>query len=180
MERLKRLVLQGEDELVRRLFEHACVRGYGQRMPSLEEGYRVEVGTLTANLAQALDIEGDVRPPSAAVDLRNDFVAAVGARLARTRGSEAPDTALLVGLLKCYRHTYLDLIESSGLTGHDLNDATRAIGRFFDRVELGAVHARAMSSSEQVAGAPPGLRDSHGKEAYRDAARVSATVRRGH
>lgn len=152
MERLKRIVLQGEDELVRRMFEHACSRGYGQRMPALEEGYRVEVGTLTANLVQTLELEGDVRPPSAAVDLRNDPVAAVGARLARVRGSEAADSALVVGLIKCYRHAYMDLLETAGLDTLEIHAATRAIGRFFDRVELGAVHARSSATVEMSAG----------------------------
>jgi diguanylate cyclase len=147
MERLKQIVLQSEDDIVRRMFERACAQGYGQRMPALEESYRVEVGTLSANFAQTLDLEGDVQSLSAATDLRQDPVAAVGARLARVRGAETPDAALLLGLLKCYRSTFLDVVSSSGLTREELHEAIRAIGRFFDRVEIGVVFERTAGSA---------------------------------
>jgi diguanylate cyclase (GGDEF)-like protein/PAS domain S-box-containing protein len=149
MERLKQLIARSEDEIVRRMFERACAQGYGQRMPALEESYRVEVGTLSANLLQALDLEGDIGSLSAATDLRQDPVAAVGARLARVRGAETPDSALLLGLLKCYRSTFLDVVSAAGLPSDDLQDAVRRIGRFFDRVEIGVVHERAAGTAEQ-------------------------------
>ena len=150
MERLKKLVLTSEDDIVRRMFERACAQGYGQRIPALEEGYRTEVGSLSANLVQAIELEGDVLPLTAADDLRQDPVAALGARLARSRGTAHSDAALLLGLLKCYRSTYLD-VASDGLPEQDIDPAQRAIGRFFDRVEVGVVFERTEGADRTAA-----------------------------
>jgi PAS domain S-box-containing protein/diguanylate cyclase (GGDEF)-like protein len=141
MERLKKLVLASEDEIVRRMFERACAQGYGQRMPALEESYRIEVGSLSANLVQAIELEGDILPLAAGGDLAQDPVAALGARLARARDAAHAEATLLLGLLKCYRSTYLD-VASAGLPEADVDLALRTIGRFFDRVEIGVVFER--------------------------------------
>jgi diguanylate cyclase (GGDEF)-like protein/PAS domain S-box-containing protein len=142
MERLKQVIPLGEDDIVRRMFERACAQGYGQRMPALEESYRIEVGMLSANLVQTIELEGEVRGIAASTDMRDDPVAALGARFARVRGAETSDTALLLGLLKCYRETYRDFVTSAGLRRDEARQAVRAIARFFDRVEIGVVQER--------------------------------------
>jgi diguanylate cyclase len=145
MEALKRLVLQGEDGIARGVFERVSARGYGQRMPMTEEGCREEVEMISANLVQALELEQGIGPVSGSADVTRDPIAAVGARMARARASETTDPALLLGLLKCYRESYLDLVLPAGLPRDQMHDSIRAIGRFFDRLEVGVMPSGAGS-----------------------------------
>jgi PAS domain S-box-containing protein len=139
VERLKRLILGGEDDIVRRVVELARTHAYAQLMPALEDDYRVTVATMSANLAQSLNIAGDVPELRATDDLTADPIASLGARMARASRGDSPDVRLTLGLLKRYRQAYLDLIRQSGLPPEEVWLYSGVTERFFDRFELGYV-----------------------------------------
>lgn len=139
MDRLKRLVLDSEDEIVRRARGHAGKRGYNQHMPALEEEFRADVGVLSAGLIVTFDVEGDVRPLSVESVPADDPASALGARLARRCADAVHDPVLLVGLLKCYRSAYLELVSSATPTVDEVQRVCASVSNFFDRVEAGCV-----------------------------------------
>lgn len=154
MESVERLIAESEDALVAGVVERAGARGYGQRMPALDEIYRAEVAMLSANLVQTMAVEGEIRPLRAQFDPRLDAASVLGARLARGRSLQGRDASVLLGLLKCYRSTYLTVLDSAGFSDAEHRQGARDVSRFFDRVEAGVVAAA--SGDVRAEGRPGG------------------------
>lgn len=150
MEPLKRLIVDCEGEIVRRVLDYARTRGYMQLMPALEETYTSAVVTMSANLVQCLTLQGDVPPICAADDLALDPAASVGARMARMRAIDARDVRLFAGMLKYYRQAYLDVVQQAGFPLEDGWRYARAVERFFDRFELGVLGELAVNPIDVV------------------------------
>jgi PAS domain S-box-containing protein len=139
VERLKRLILSSEDEIVRRVLELARTHAYAQMVPALEDDYRVNVATMSANLVQSLNIAGDVPELRATDDLTTDPIASLGARMARSARGDSPDVKLTLGLLKRYRQAYLEVVRQASLPPEEVWLYSGVVERFFDRFELGYV-----------------------------------------
>jgi len=85
VERLKRLILGSEDDIVWRVMEFAREHAYAQLVPALEDDYRAMVVSMSANLVQSLGLRGDVPELRATEDLATDAIASLGDRMARAR-----------------------------------------------------------------------------------------------
>lgn len=139
MERLKRLILGSEDELVRRVMQLAREHSYAQLIPALEDDYRATVASISANLVQSLNLSRDVPELRATEDLATDPIASLGDRMAQARRGDAADVQLTLGLLKRYRQAYLDVVRGDGLAPEERSLFGGVVDRFFDRFELGYV-----------------------------------------
>jgi PAS domain-containing protein len=139
VERLKRLILGSEDELVRRVMELARKHVYAQLVPAFEDDYRAMIASVSANLVQSLSLSGDVPELRATDDLATDAIASLGDRMARVRRGDAADVQLTLGLLKRYRQAYLDIVRRDGLPAEEMWLYCGVVDRFFDRFELGYV-----------------------------------------
>lgn len=139
MDSLKRLLLGGEDQLVRRVMALARENAYAQVSPALEDDYRAVVSSLTANLVQSLALAGDVPEVRATDDLAVDAVAALGDRMARADRGGAAGPQIEFGMLKRYRQAYVGLVGQSGASAEKVWRYTGVLDRFFDRVELGYI-----------------------------------------
>jgi hypothetical protein len=72
MERLRRIVLDAEDGIVRAVMASAREHGYAHYMPSLEESYRLGVATISASMSQVLSVVGDIAELRAAEPITDD------------------------------------------------------------------------------------------------------------
>lgn len=161
MDDLKRLILASEDELLRRVLEYARTTGYAQRMPALDEAYRLALASVSASMAQVLALTGGIADLRAGDAPRDDPVASFGARWARRVRPEVSDLSLFIGLLKYYRRSFREVVERGGLGVEATREALVFVDRYFDRLEVGCV-------AEWTAGSPDdeiiAVRE-HGREA---------------
>lgn len=130
---------QSEDWLMRRVLRYARELGYAAYTSTLEEAWRVSIVGLTDKLTAAVNISGFDLEMECSEDIGSDPAASFGiheARLHRSRGITLP---MFLGLMKYYRQAYLDRVDES-ISDKRLHALwTRAIGRYFDRVEIGFV-----------------------------------------
>lgn len=139
MDDLKRLILGSEDDLVLRVLDHARSSGYAQHMPALEEAYHMAVANISASMAQVLALTGDIAEAHVIQSPREDPIAAFGARWARRPRAEVSDLSLFVGLLKCYRLAYKEVVAAGGLGAAETEHALVLVDRYFDRLEAGCI-----------------------------------------
>ncbi len=137
VERLYDLIEANEDWLSRRILEYAAALGYAGHVAASEESWRGSVAGLSEALLASLDSESPLGDIKAGADLKSDPIAAYGISEARKHRRRGTDLALFLGLVKCYRRGYLDLIREAGSDYPDEGQWCRRIVRFFDRMELG-------------------------------------------
>lgn len=128
-----------EDWLMRRVLRYARELGYAEYTSTLEEAWRVSIVGLTEQLSKAIDIRGFDLELECSEDIGSDPAASFGiheAGLHRSRGITLP---MFLGLMKYYRQAYLDRVEESVTDKRRRALWTKAIERYFDRVEIGFV-----------------------------------------
>jgi diguanylate cyclase (GGDEF)-like protein/PAS domain S-box-containing protein len=139
MDDLKHLILSSEDDLLRRVLDNARTAGFAQRMPALDEAYRMAIASMSASFAQVLALTGDIADLRAIDTPLDDPVASFGARWARRLRGEVNDLSSFVGLLKCYRHAYRDVVSLGELGGAETARALTLVDHYFDRLEIGCI-----------------------------------------
>lgn len=139
MERLRQIVLEAEDRIVRSVMSDARTHGYGHYMPALEDAYRMGVATVSANLVQVLSVSGDVPDIRAGASPDEDAIASLGERFARMRKGDGVDLSVFLGLLKYYRRAYVAAVRDAGADPEEERLYLATIDRYFDHLEMGYV-----------------------------------------
>ncbi|WP_448189445.1 ATP-binding protein [Azospirillum sp. sgz301742] len=134
---LRELVEGGEDWLIHRVLGYAKEHGYAMYSSTLVEAWRSSVVGLSTAILHALDLHDSPPDLNAALKYGEDSVARFGVDEARAHGARGIPITLFLGLLKYYRQSYQDLVETAGLPLAGERVCRRFVDRVFDRVELG-------------------------------------------
>ena len=148
---LNDLIGRNEERLLERILSLAEANGYFRFVPGTPEEWRATLRGLSGSLLQA--IRSDPSPPSlTAADVgRDDGLSAFGVVEARKRRREGMPLGIFLGLVKCFRQAYLDLVRTAGLPREEEEALLRYVERFFDRNEVAScVSWTAESVSERV------------------------------
>ena len=113
------LIVRNEDRLLAQVLSLAEANGYFRLVPGTPEEWRAVLRGLSGSLLQAF--RSDPSPPSLAADDigREDGLSAFGVVEARKRRREGMSLGIFLGLVKCFRQAYLDLVRTAGLPGEE-------------------------------------------------------------
>jgi len=130
------LIVRNEDRLLGQVLSLAETNGYFRFVPGTPEAWRATLRGLSGSLLQSL--RSDPSPPSLTADDvgRDDGLSAFGVVEARKRRREEMPLGIFLGLVKYFRHAYLDLVRTAGLPHDEEERYLRYIERFFDRNEV--------------------------------------------
>ncbi|TYO94478.1 PAS domain S-box protein [Desulfallas thermosapovorans] len=137
MKNLSNLILSNEDWLVNRLIYYAKARNYTKYTSTLKEAWRVSIASLTDTIISVLhhyDSPLELEPDH---DYAGDPVAAYGILQAKKHRMRGVTLAMFLGLFKCYRQSYLDLIIETKFEQKIAQYYLLFINRIFDRIEIG-------------------------------------------
>lgn len=141
MERLKNLILDSEDRLLRRIIHLAHTAGYTQCSSTFVEAWRVMVRGLSESLITFLsDINGDLGAEVAAFVVHE-------AELHQKRGVRVTD---FISLLKICRQAYRELLGTSSTSATSRYEVLAAHERYFDHLEVAALTAVAETDQDTL------------------------------
>ncbi len=148
MRRVRDLIADRESWLAQRILAYARERGCAACTPILEEAWRSSVAGLSAPLLELLDRSVTPSELSPEDDLSSDPPAAVGIVEARRHRERGVTLAMFLGLMKCCRQGYVDLVREAEFPREDEEAYRRIVERFFDRVEDSVVTEWEQTSAE--------------------------------
>ncbi|MFA6147609.1 MAG: ATP-binding protein [bacterium] len=152
------LIVRNEDRLLGQVLSLAEANGYIRFVPGTPEAWRATLRGLSGSLLQAF--RTDPSPPALSADNigRDDGLSAFGVVEARKRRRDGMPPGIFFGLVKCFRHAYLDLVRTAGLPREEEDGHFRYIERFFDRNEVAICVSW---TTESVTGQVEELRQEH-------------------
>ena len=172
MRALAALLKKNESWLMRRIRDYAVEREYSRYTSTLEEAWKISVSGLTDAIISALAISERPWELSPDEDFVSDPIAAFGVLEAQRHRARGVTLSMFMGLMKYYRQTYIDLLQSSfaplgpytELSQHraqheDGGMYLRFIERVFDRIEI--AFCSDWSRSETVDSAIDELQDAN-------------------
>jgi diguanylate cyclase (GGDEF)-like protein len=120
---------------MQRVLGYARRHGFTRHTSTIQEALRASIAGLSAGLVTSLEAQHTRLELDPDDDFTEDPVAAFGALEARRHRVRGVPFRVIMGLLKIYRQSYLDLAnDAEGL--HQHTALPRHIMRFFDRVEI--------------------------------------------
>jgi len=149
---LNDLIVRNEDRLLGEVLSPAEANGYLRFVTGDPAGWRATLRGLSGSLLQAL--RSDPSPPALTADDAgsDDGLSAFGVLEARKRRLEGMPLGIFLGLVKLFRHAYLDLVRSAEMPPEEEERSLRYVERFFDRNEVACcVSWTAESVSDRVA-----------------------------
>ncbi|HEX9191187.1 MAG TPA: GAF domain-containing protein [Candidatus Deferrimicrobiaceae bacterium] len=136
MQTLRDLIAERESWLVARVLAYARERGYTKYTSTLEEAWRASIAGLSSPLMELLGGAGSPLELSPDDDFASDPLAAFGVLEARRNRERGVTLPMVLGLMKYYRQSYVDLVREAGFPGEQEETYLRVVARFFDRVEV--------------------------------------------
>ena len=133
----KDFILNNEEWLMKQILFYAKRQGYSKYTSTLMEAWRLSIAGLSNALLSSIISDTKDLELSPDEDYSVDPAASFGileAKRHRERGVSLP---MFLGLMKYYKQSYLDLIDTSGSPNLCKDTCKLKIERFFDRIELG-------------------------------------------
>ena len=137
IDRLHDLVAESEGPLTSRIIHYAKTRGYTPFTSTLEQAWRASIHGLSAPLLAALAESRALTAVSAEPDYARDPIAYYGIEAARRHRTRGITLGLFLGLMKSYRHAYLDLVAGAEASEAEREVWVAILDNFFDRMEVG-------------------------------------------
>ncbi|MEE4356549.1 MAG: ATP-binding protein, partial [Desulfococcaceae bacterium] len=137
MKLLYELIHNNEDWLMESILNYAIRYDYAKYTSTLKESWQMSVSGLSQSLLHTLDAgkkELELHPDE---DYSLDPAASFGIAEAGLHRERGIDIGMFLGLLKYYRQSYTDLIESADFDIKDKHRFRNYTERFFDRIEIG-------------------------------------------
>ncbi|KPA10905.1 PAS domain S-box [Candidatus Magnetomorum sp. HK-1] len=131
------LIQSHEEWLMEKILNYAIEREYSKYTSTLKEAWRLSISGLSKSFILGLETgrkDFELHPEE---DYTKDPIAKFGIVEAIRHRERGIDIGMFLGLLKYYRKSYLDLIDTSTFSQEVLLQYRTIIERFFDRVELG-------------------------------------------
>lgn len=137
MNRLSSFIADNEEWLMSRMLEYAKLRGYSKYTSTLKEAWRLSISGLSESLLTAIKNDESNLELDPDEDYTKDPVASFGILEAKRHRERGVDLSMFLGLMKYYRQSYQDLIQTADFNKDLKNRCRLIVERFFDRVELG-------------------------------------------
>ncbi len=137
MRRLYDLIAGNENWLTARIIHYAKSLGYTPFTSTLEQAWLASIRGLSAPILEALAQGRTLTAVRAEADYARDPIAFYGIEAARRHRTRGITLGLFLGLMKSYRRTYLDLVETLDGPAEEREHHARLIDNFFDRMEVG-------------------------------------------
>jgi phosphoglycerate-specific signal transduction histidine kinase len=136
MDELRKLIEKNEDWLMESILGYAKKHGFTESASTLEEEWRLSIAGLSSSL-----IEGSRHYPNAPElgadnSDADDPLTGFGMTEARRHRQRGVGLAMFLGLMKCYRQGYLDLVEQKCAAKSKIKDYRCFLERCFDRIEI--------------------------------------------
>jgi two-component system cell cycle response regulator len=136
MDELRRLIEKNQDWLMEIILGYVEKYGFTEDTSTLEEDWRLSIAGLSSSL-----VEGSRHYPSAPElggdnSDADDPLTGFGMTEARRHRQSSAGMAMFLGLMKCYRQSYLDLVELKCTARRKINDYRYFLERCFDRIEI--------------------------------------------
>lgn len=132
------LIAASEEWLVRQVLGYAKEHGYTPYTPSQEEAWRSSIVGLSGSLLASIRNSPTLSAISTDID-RNDPSAAFGVLEAKRHRQRGTTIAMFFGLMKYYRRSYLDLVDTCRTGEAERQRYRNLVALFFDRIELAFV-----------------------------------------
>jgi signal transduction histidine kinase/HPt (histidine-containing phosphotransfer) domain-containing protein/ActR/RegA family two-component response regulator len=137
MRQLHDLIAASEGWLTTRIIHYAKELGYTPFTSTLEQAWRASIHGLSAPILEALAESRSLSAVRAEADYARDPIAFYGIEAARRHRTRGITLGLFLGLMKSYRHAYLDLAETLDVSPEVRAHHRSVIDNFFDRMEVG-------------------------------------------
>jgi PAS domain S-box-containing protein len=139
-EDLIRLLVTNEDWLMASILEFAKKHEYSKYTSTLHEAWRMSISGLTESIVLAIKTYG-INPPELHPDdkYNEDPVSEFGITEAQKHRKRGVTISMFLGLMKYYRQSYIELIDTSSIKKTLKCDIKLFINRCFDRIELGYI-----------------------------------------
>ena len=133
----KDFILSNEEWLMEKILFYAKLQGYSKYTSTLMEAWRLSIAGLSNALTSAItdDIEDLELSPDE--DYSRDPAASFGILEAKRHRERGVNLSMFLGLMKYYKQSYLDLIDTAGSSQPCKETCKLKIERIFDRIELG-------------------------------------------
>ncbi len=137
IDKFKGFILSNEEWLMKRILTYAKQQGYSKYTATLTEAWRLSISGLSRSLVSTIANDLKDLELSPDEDYSVDPAASFGVLEAKRHRERGINLAMFLGLMKYYKQSYLDLIDSAGLPVSCRDTCKIKIERFFDRIELG-------------------------------------------
>lgn len=136
-ERLKKIISDNSDWLIKRILFYAKNQGYSVYLPSMEEAWRQSVNMLNRPLLDTPSAYFSIPELNPHTDYSSDPYAQYGISEAKRHREMGVGINMFFGMFKYFRQTYDDLLLHCGFSAEDTVLCRTFLKRFFDRAELG-------------------------------------------
>ncbi|WP_298266675.1 histidine kinase [Geobacter sp.] len=133
---LRQLFLGSEAWLLDRVRRHVRDIGHGAYAPTLVTARKIALGGIARTLAEVMDTILDEPVFSYDIEPQDDPVTKFCAGKAREHLQRGVTVGMFLGILKCYRRSFHDLIGEHELPPGEKERGREIVERFFDRVEI--------------------------------------------
>lgn len=131
------LIATQQDWLTYQVLDYAQRQGYTNDTSTLTNGWQPCILGLSASLLEVCRNNPQIVELGSHLDYDHDLIANYGFILAQGHRNRSNTLRVFLELMKYYRQSYLDLIDSGDFTLDQQQYFRLFINRFFDRIELG-------------------------------------------
>jgi signal transduction histidine kinase len=139
MKNLVQIINEGESALISMIMKYADEIGYSRFTPSDPAIWKMSINGFSEGLISALEASSEVPELSFGLEFLNDSIAAYGIEQAKRHRQSGMTFEMFLGLMKYFRQSYHDLVDSSAPVRESQRWAHTYIERYFDRIELGFI-----------------------------------------
>jgi signal transduction histidine kinase len=139
MTNIVQIIKGGESALISMIMKYADERGYSSFTPNDPAVWKISIRGLSGGLVSALEASSEIPELSLDLDFMNDRITAFGIDQARRHSQRGVTLVMFLGLMKYFRQSYHDLLDSVQLVPESQKWAYTYIERYFDRIELGFI-----------------------------------------
>ena len=139
MTNLVQIINKGEAVLISMIMKYADEIGYSRFTPADPEVWKKSIKGFSGGLVSALEASSAVREFSLDLEFIHDSITAFGVEQARRHRQRGVTLEMFLGLMKYFRQSYHDLLDSSALVPESRRWSHACIERYFDRIELGFI-----------------------------------------
>ncbi len=137
MHPLLEFISHHESRVLTRLVHYAQTRGYAKYTPTLERAWRASIAGLVENMGLAMDSFAQEAESAPGTDLPPDPIAEFVLQEARKHRARGVSLGLFLGVMKYFRHAFLDVAEEAGVDNETQQLWQLFLNRYFDRLEQG-------------------------------------------
>lgn len=137
MDKLRHLIMENEEWLMRRILHYAKEHDYVKYTSTLLKAWRISIENLSSTIITAIECEPRCLEFDPDESYELDPIASFGIEEAKKHRARGLTLGMFLSLFKYYRQCYIDLVQENDLPSPARKEYEHLINRCFDRIELG-------------------------------------------